>query len=535
FMGIIRFENDHVVEIKGYGDYQIGNVMISQFYYVEGLGHNLFLVGQFCDSDLEVAFRKHTCFVCGLEGVDLHKLQRLSLGYGIEGKSKKHTHKPKSDDSIQEKLYLLHMDMCGPIRIERISGKKYILVIVENYSWFTWTLQAYYDDVGISHQTSVAGTPQQNGVVERRNRTLVEVARIMLIFSKGPLFLWAEADPGKLKSKADIGIFIGYAPAKKAYRIYNRQTRLIIETINVEFDDLITMASEQFGLGPELQLMTPRTISSGLVQNPPSTTPYVPPTKNDWDLPADQTGSPLSTSIDQAAPSASTSSKIQETQSPVIFEGKGYRQEVGIDFEESFAPVARIEAIRIFVANTDNKNMTIYQMDVKITFLNGELREEVYFSKGAVDPTLFMRKEGKDILMTKYALEFLNKYGMDSCDPVDTPIVDWTKLDEDLQGTPIDATRYRGMIRSLIYLITSRPDLVFAHSRSKHIDVQYHFIKEQVKNGVVELYFIRTDYQLADIFTKALPRERFEFPINKLGMKSVSPETLKSLAEENEE
>ncbi|GKE51677.1 retrovirus-related pol polyprotein from transposon TNT 1-94, partial [Tanacetum coccineum] len=242
---------------------------------------------------------------------------------------------------------------------------------------------------------------------------------------------------------------------------------------------------------------------------------------------------------------------------------KGYRQEEGIDFKESFAPVARIEAIRIFIANTANKNMTIYQIDVKTSFLNGELKEEVYvsqpegfidpdhpthvyrlkkamyslkqaprawydtllrflldnnFSKGAVDLTLFTRKTGKHILLvqiyvddiifslidpkacdtfsnemsskfkmsmmgqmyfflglqvsqspggifinqSKYALEILKKYGMDSCDPVDTPMVDRLKLDEDPLGIPVDLTRYHGMIGSLMYLTTSRPDLVFA-------------------------------------------------------------------------
>ncbi|GJX57494.1 hypothetical protein Tco_0287391 [Tanacetum coccineum] len=165
FMGTIRFGNDHVAAIKGCGHYHIGNIMISQVYYVEGLGHNLLLVGQFCDSDLEVAFRKHTCFVHDLEGVDLLKGSRGSNLYTLSleemmqsspiclvrglpklkhqkdhlcsacslGKSKKHTHKPKSDDSIQEKLYLLHMDLYGPMRIESINGKKNILVIVDDY------------------------------------------------------------------------------------------------------------------------------------------------------------------------------------------------------------------------------------------------------------------------------------------------------------------------------------------------------------------------------------------------------------------
>ncbi|GJV57656.1 hypothetical protein Tco_1458661 [Tanacetum coccineum] len=118
---------------------------------------------------------------------------------------------------------------------------------------------------------------------------------------------------------------------------------------------------------------------------------------------------------------------------------------------------------------------------------------------------------------------------MESSDPVDTPMLEKSKLDEDPQGKAVDPTRYHGMIGSLMY----RTPCICCIS--KHIDVRYHFIKEQVENGMVELYFVETDYQLADIFTKALGRERLEFLINKLEMKSMSPETLKRLAEEAEE
>nr|GEZ17791.1 hypothetical protein [Tanacetum cinerariifolium] len=351
---------------------------------------------------------------------------------------------------------------------------------------------------------------------------------------------------------------------------------------------------------------------------------------------------------------------------------KGYRQEDGIDFEESFAPVARIEAIRIFIANAAGKSMTIYQMDVKTTFLNGELKEEVYvsqpegfvdpdhpthvyrlkkalyglkqalrawydtlsrflldnkFSKGAVDPTLFTWKTGKYILLvqiyiddiifastdpkacdifsnemsskfqmsmmgqmsfflglqvsqspggifinqSKFALEILKKFRMDSCDPVDTPMVDRLKLDENPLGIPVDQTRFRSMglwylkdtamalmtyadadhagcqdtqrstsrsaqflgDKLILWMRLQLTDYGFdfnkiplycenrsaialccnnvQHSRSKHIDIRHHFIREQVEKGMVELYFVTTDYQLADIFTKALPREWFEF------------------------
>ncbi|GJR41651.1 retrovirus-related pol polyprotein from transposon TNT 1-94 [Tanacetum coccineum] len=341
---------------------------------------------------------------------------------------------------------------------------------------------------------------------------------------------------------------------------------------------------------------------------------------------------------------------------------QGFRQEEGIDFEESFAPVARIEAIRIFVANAAHKNMTIYQMDVKTAFLNGELKEEVYvsqpegfvdqdnpshvyklkkalyglkqaprawydmlssflisqqFSKGVVDPTLFTRHAGNDILL----LLNCKKYGLHSTNSVDAPMIENKKLDEDLQGKPVDATLYReayqkallkalklifdtltepshgsrrstsgsaqflgdklvswssnkqkitaissteakyislsGCCSQILQMRSQLTDYGFKfikiplycdnksvialccnnvqHSRVKHIDIRYHFIKEKMENGIVELYFVQTEYQLADIFTKPLPRERFNFLIDKLGMRSMSPEMLKRLEEETDE
>ncbi|GKA79467.1 retrovirus-related pol polyprotein from transposon TNT 1-94 [Tanacetum coccineum] len=161
---------------------------------------------------------------------------------------------------------------------------------------------------------------------------------------------------------------------------------------------------------------------------------------------------------------------------------QGFRQEEGIDFEESFALVARIEAICIFVANATHKNMTIYQMDVKIDFLNCKLKEEVYISQleGFVDQdnpshvyklkkALYGLKQaprvcprGIFINQSKYASEIVKKYGLHSTDYVDTPMIENKKLDEDLQGKQVDATLYRGMIGSLMYLTASRPDLNYA-------------------------------------------------------------------------
>ncbi|GKE37645.1 retrovirus-related pol polyprotein from transposon TNT 1-94 [Tanacetum coccineum] len=162
---------------------------------------------------------------------------------------------------------------------------------------------------------------------------------------------------------------------------------------------------------------------------------------------------------------------------------QGFRQEEGIDFEESFAPVARKEAIRIFIANAAHKNMTIYQMDVKMAFLNGELKEESqtstrawydmlssflisqHFSKGAVDPTLFTRQARNDLLLDyKFfkVLEASSKTNLNMLQKLLKNMVEKNKLDEDLQGKPVDATLYRGIIGSLMYLTFSRLDLIYA-------------------------------------------------------------------------
>ncbi|GJW96324.1 retrovirus-related pol polyprotein from transposon TNT 1-94 [Tanacetum coccineum] len=448
------------------------------------------------------------------------------------------------------------------------------------------------------------------------------------------------------------------------------------------------------------------------------------------------------------------------------------KNEEGIDFEESFAPVARLEAIRIFVAYATHKSFPIYQMDVKMAFLNGPLKEEVYvaqpdgfvdpdhlkkvyrlrkalyglkqaprawydelskfpiskgFTKGIIDTTLFTIKYREDILLVqiyiddiifgstnpkfskrfeklmhsrfemslmgemkfflglqihqsprgifinqaKYTLEILKKHGMEKGQSIGTPMATKPKLDADLSGEPVDQTDYRSKIGSLMYLTSSRPDIVQAvcycaryqarptekhlkevkrifrylrgtinmglwypkgsgfeltafsdadhagcvdtrkstsggiqflgdklvswmskkqdctamssaeaeyvalsascaqvmwmrtqlqdygfnynkiplycdsqsaiaiscnpvqHSRTKHIHTRYHFIKEQVENGIIELYFVRTEYQLADMFTKALPEERFQYLVRRIGMRCLTPAELEVLTKES--
>ncbi|GKE17159.1 retrovirus-related pol polyprotein from transposon TNT 1-94, partial [Tanacetum coccineum] len=243
---------------------------------------------------------------------------------------------------------------------------------------------------------------------------------------------------------------------------------------------------------------------------------------------------------------------------------KGYRQEDGIDFKESFASVARIKSIRIFIPNAASKNMTIYQMDVKTAFLNGELKEEVYVSQpeGFVDPdhpshvyrlkkALYGLKQAPrawyQASPTKKHLEALKQvfwYLKGTINwglwyPKDTAITLTSYADADHVGCQDTRRSTSGSAQFLgDKLVSCAISLCcnnVQHSRAKHIDIRHHFIREEVEKCVVELYLVATDYRLTDIFTKALPRERFEFLLPRLGMKSMSPETLKRLQEGEEE
>ncbi|GKB13058.1 integrase, catalytic region, zinc finger, CCHC-type containing protein [Tanacetum coccineum] len=216
------------------------------------------------------------------------------------GKNKKSSHPPKAEDTNQEKLYLLQMDLCGPMRVESINRKKYILVIVDDYSRFTWVrflrskdeapdaiikciknihvcLNATVPPLFLwAGAINIAYCTQNHSLIcLRYNKTPYELMHdkkldlsFLHVFGSLCYPTNDSEDLGKLNAKADIGIFVGYAPVKKAFRIYNRRTQKIMETIHVTFDELTVMASEQFGLGPGLQSMIPAATCLGLVPNP---------------------------------------------------------------------------------------------------------------------------------------------------------------------------------------------------------------------------------------------------------------------------
>ncbi|GJY09935.1 retrovirus-related pol polyprotein from transposon TNT 1-94 [Tanacetum coccineum] len=517
--------------------------MINRLYYVEGLNHNLFSVGQFCDADLEVAFWKSTCFVRDLQGNDLltgnrgsdlytislqettsstpiclmakslptqawlwhRRLSHLNFDY-INLLSKK--------DAVIRRLNLLHMDLCGPMRVASTNEKKYIL----------------------------------NGVVKRRNYTLVEAARTMLSASKLPLFFWAKAiatacytqnrsiiipthektayhiindrkplikhlyifcctcyltrdgeNLDKMKEKEDPCILVGYSTQFKGYRFYNKRTRLIVESIHLRFDEIKEMsktsvANDTSGLVPQRQKGSDYDNSDPVPQlqnvSPSADITSSSPIDN-----FDQQDTHPATNIHPTTePSTSINVHAEENNdneaddTELEFTNPFCTPEECIDFEESFAPVARLEAVWIFVAYAAHKSFPIYQMDVKTTFLNGPLKEEVYVAQpdGFVDPdhpekvyrlrkALYGLKQaprawydelsnflmskgftkglqihqsprGIFINQAKYALEILKKHGMEKGQSIGTPMATKPKLDADLSGEPIDQTDYRSKI-----------------------------------------------------------------------------------------
>nr|GEV38643.1 Gag-Pol polyprotein [Tanacetum cinerariifolium] len=715
-----------------------------------------------------------------------------------------------------------------------INGRKYVLVIVDDYSRYTWThflrskdetpevlidflrlvqrglhaqirivridkgtkflnktLHAYFASEGILHQMSVARTPEQNGVVERQNRTLVEAARTMLSAAKVPLFFWAEAiattcftqnrslviprhektpyhiindrkpdgkNLDKIKEKGDACIFVGYSTQSRAYRVRNKRTRVIVETIHVNFDELPQMASDHvssdpvpqcqrttlkhdsLSLGPQCQANVPQADrtettlneldllfspmfaellngSSQVVSKSSAESTADAPNHHDefiniFCTPVQDRGETSSRYLESDGEICMFALTVSQTELKNIKEAmadsawiksmqeelyqfdrldvwelvnkplcknvinmnwlwknkrdekntvirnksrlvaKGYAQKEGVDFEESFAPVAQLEAVRLLIAYAAHKSFTVYQIDVKTAFLYGPLKEEVYVNQpdGFVDPyhpdkvyrlkkALYGLKQapkgwydelsnflvsksnfemsmmgklkfflgiqihqsprGIFINQDKYAQEILIKHGMTSCDSVGTPMA--TKhLDADLSGTPVDQTKYRnlgpaGCLNSrkitsggiqflggdklvswsskkqdctsmssakaeyvslpaccaqVLWMRTQLIDYGFhfdkipmycdskaaiaiscnpvQHSRTKHIDVRYHFIKEKVEKGIVELFFVGTEYQLADLFTKALTEERFKYLVKRLGGSQLQPPITKT-------
>nr|GFA55725.1 retrovirus-related Pol polyprotein from transposon TNT 1-94 [Tanacetum cinerariifolium] len=459
-----------------------------------------------------------------------------------------------------------------------------------------------------------------NGVVERRNRTLVEAARTMLNAAKVPLFFWAEAiatscftqnrslviprhektpyhiindrkpsvkffnifgslcyvvrdgeNLDKMKEKGNACIFVGYSTQSRAFRVFNKRTRVIMETIHVNFDELPHMASDHVSSdpGPECQrtALEHDSLSPGLQcsENVTQVDRTV-ITSNELDFLFSPMFAELlsgSSQVVSKSSAVSTADALNQLDRPLCknvinikwlwknkrdeentvirnkyrLVAKGYAQKEGVDFDESFAPVTRLEAVRLFIAYAAHKSFTVYQMDVKIAFLYGPQKEEVYVNQpdGFVDP--YHPDKVYRLKKALYGLKQAPRAWYDELSnflyPKDTGLKLTAFSDSDHAGCLDSRKSTSGGMQFLggdnhSHLVQSSPAFTYqAHRR------QISLHKGKVEKRIVELFFVGTEYQLADLFTKAMPKERFKYLVRRLGMRCLTPYELEVLANES--
>ncbi|GJX36644.1 retrovirus-related pol polyprotein from transposon TNT 1-94 [Tanacetum coccineum] len=587
-LGTVRFGNDQFAPMHGYGDLVQENVIIKWVYYIKGLNHNLFSV--------ELSSPNPICFMAKASTSQAwlwHRLQshlnfdtinllsKKDIVNGLPklkfvkdqlfsscdlGKYKCSNFKSKTTPSSKGRLHLLHMDLCGLMRVESINGRKYIRVIVDDYSRFTWTHFMRSKDetlkVFINFLRMIqCGLQAQYGIIERRNRTLVEGARTMISTAKLLLFFWAEAiatayitntqslselellfspmfdeyfkgenevvsKPSVVSDKQNTTRPVAVESLSLIVHNTSDPTSLTSQVHDVEHNS-IQADDAQFDayefINPFATLVTKVGETSSRHFDPSNMHQFYQIHPSEYrrtrDHPLEQVrGNPskpvqirrqLAIDLEMCMFTLTFDKlgiwelvdkpfgkmviglkwlwKKKDKESTVIrnkacLVAKGYFQVKGINFEESFAPVARLEAVWIFIAYVTHKLFPIYQMDIKTTFVNGPLKEEVYVSEpnGFIDPNhpervyrlkkaLYGLKQaprawydelskflvskyftkglqihqslrGIFINQAKYALDILKKHGMDNCDSIGTPMTTKTKLDADLSGTSVDQT-----------------------------------------------------------------------------------------------
>ncbi|KAG9450514.1 hypothetical protein H6P81_010479 [Aristolochia fimbriata] len=596
----------------------------------------------------------------------------------MEGKQYRTSHFALRFITTKQPLQLLHIDLMGPVQTESIAGKRYVLVCVDDFTRFTWVeflrekSEAYklfvslfkrlmtekgvtigkvvrirsdhgkefknhdfanfYERKGISHEFSAPKTPQKNGIVERKNRTLQEMSRTMIHSKDLPHKLCAEAvntacyvsnrvhlrylthkipyelckgrkpnvhyfrefgsrchvlrDREQLRKfdfRSVEGIFVGYSRDSHAYRVFLRSANIVIETVNVEIadqnEDLQKLDDEhvpsiqkgetvstETGTSEATSVDTPEvTLEELSIEESPEemevsytkthesvsakeNTPSIRVQKNN-------SADAIISDVNEGMKTRDEEGNVNRNKAPLV--AQRYTQVEGIDFDETFAPVARLESIRLLLAVASMMKIKLHQMDVKSAFLNDYLTEKVYVeqpkgfedphrsdcvyrltkalyglkqaprawyerlthflcSKGftrGVDKTLFIKKRDHELTMAQIYVDdiifgsTIKKFGLDYAKAMRTPISTTDRICRDENGTPANPTLYRSMIVSLLYLTTSRPDICYSvglcarfHSAPKESHVKsvkriIRYVKNTVNLGI--WYVINTCNVLA--------------------------------------
>ncbi|GJW08575.1 retrovirus-related pol polyprotein from transposon TNT 1-94 [Tanacetum coccineum] len=507
YLGTVRYGNDQFDLILRYGDLVQGNIKINRIYYFEGLNHNLFSVGQFCDVDLEVAFRKSTCLVRDLQGNDLLtgnrrsdlciiSLQETTSSTPICFMAKA---SPTQAWLWHRRLSHLNFDYIN------LLSKKDIVIGLPNLKYVKDQL-CYSCEVSKAERSSFKTkvVPSSKGLLNLLHMDLDTTApsqqELDLLF--GPLY--------------DEFFTIGTSSVTKSsspidnYKQQDKPPTTNIQSSSEPITPTTTVADEENNTDNQATIQVNNAhvddnkfynvFSTPVCEEVESSSRYVDPSnmhtfyqpyqsEHQWtkDHPLSQVrrnpSEPIQTRrqlvtdpeicmfaliVSIAEPinikeAMADSAWIEAMQEELHQFDK--LQEEGIGFEESFAPVARLEAVRIFVAYAVHKSFPIYEMDVKMTFLNGPLKEEVYVAQ----PDGFIDLDHQE--KAKYALAILQKHGMDKCDSVGTQMAIKPKLDADLSGKLIDQTNYYSMIGSLMYLTSSRPNIVQAYPKDSSFEL----------------------------------------------------------------
>nr|GEY14335.1 Gag-Pol polyprotein [Tanacetum cinerariifolium] len=559
FLGTVRFGNDQFAPILGYEELVQGNITINRVYYVEGLNHNLFSVGQFCDADLEVTFRKSTCFVRDLQGNDLLTGNRESNLYII---------------SLQESTSttpLCLMAKASP---------------TQAWLWHRRLSHLNFDYINLlSKKDVVIGLPK-------------------LKYVKDQLCSSCEVSKEKRSSRRSSTIKASdYDNSDPVLQLHNVSSSADAHDPSQQGLDLLfdPLYDEFFNAGSNPKDTQPTT--NIRPTSAPSTPTYVHAEENndtqaeEEHLPDDEFKNPLCVPAQEAVASSSHNidpemcmfaltvsttepknikeamadsawieamqeelhqfDRFQDEEQTVIrnkarLVAKGYAQEEGIDFEESFAPVARLEAVRIFVAYATRKSFPIYQMDVKTTFLNGPLNEEVYVAQPDefVDPDhlekVYRLKEAlyglKQAPRTWYdeLLKFLTSKGFtkdaDHAGCIDSrkstsvgiqfigdKLVSWMLKKQDYPAMSSAEAEYVALSESCAQVMWMRTQLQ---------DYGLHYNKIPLycdSQSAKPRTALPTEYQLADMFTKALLKDRFKYPVRRIGMRCLTPAELEVL------
>ncbi|GJR36082.1 retrovirus-related pol polyprotein from transposon TNT 1-94 [Tanacetum coccineum] len=557
FLGTVKFGNDQIAPILGYGDLVQGTITIKRVYYVEGLNHNLFSVGQFCDADLEVAFRKSTCYIRDLKGNDLLTGSRGTDLYSISLQDST-TPNPiclmaKATSSQawlwHRRLSYLNFDTINLLSKNNIVNGLPKLKFVKDHLCSSCELgkakrKSFHTKTTPSSKRRLLLLPMDY-VVQCGNGSACFTQNRSLVIPRHEKTPYHIINAGNLKHAYFLSISI------LLHNVGSKDPPLKQVIGNLLNQSEQTSASEQYG---EMCMLALHCESNR--------------TKNFKDAMAD---SAWIESIARKNFIMALENKCDEENIVIRNKSrlvaKGYAQKEGIDFEESFPSVARLEAVRLFITYAAHKSFTVYQMDVKTAFLYGPLKEEVYVNQpdGFVDPyhpdkvyrlkkALYGLKQAPrawyDELSNFLVSEGFSKGG--------DKLVSWSSKKQDCTSMSSAEAEYVSLsacCAQVLWLRTQLTDYGFhfdkipmycdskaaiaiscnpvQHSRTKHIDVRYHFIKEQVEKGIVELFFVGTEYQLADLFTKALSEDRFKYLVRRLGMRCLTPDELEVLAIES--